>query len=202
MVCRAKYSAIGASMARSTASSAVVGDHSDQSWASRADASTPALLTRRVMSSKLGTRAFPPRSPNETKPSLAGQISWVRPRFAPRRQPRNPLAGNWGGAGMLAENGVSCMETSTRCGRPVQSPVNAANAASGPVWAYPDGSVHRTGARSGSPVQYMLALAAITPRSLACQPARGPVPPNAGTLTHTPSGATAGSPVSLPGHPG
>ena len=57
---------------------------------------------------------------------------------------------------------------------PLHSAVSAANAASGPVCAYAVGSVQRTGARSGSPVQYMFPVAAITPRSEARHAARGP----------------------------
>ncbi len=75
---------------------------------------------------------------------------------------------------MLATSTTSCIDTSTRCGRPVHSAVSAANAASGPVCAYAVGSVQRTGARSGSPVQYMFPVAAITPRSEAVHAARGP----------------------------
>ena len=48
-------------------------------------------------------------------------------------------------------------------------------AASGPTWDQAVGSVQRTGARSGSPVQYMFPVDAMTPRSLAFQPRPGPV---------------------------
>src|SRR5258708_24805460 len=103
---------------------------------------------------------------------------------------------------MLAIDTVSCIETSTTCGRPLASAVNAAMAASGPVWAYPESSVQRTGARSGSPVTYMLPLAAITPRSVAFQPARGPVRPNGVTHTHTLCGASGTGTSIEPGQPG
>ena len=97
---------------------------------------------------------------------------------------------------------ASCADTSTCWGRPDASAVSAAIAASGPTWAQPVGSVHRTGGRSGSPVQYMLPVDAMTPRSPAFQPACGPVQPNGVTETHTACGATAGSTSSAPGHPG
>ena len=87
------------------------------------------------MSSRLGTRALPPRSPNDTNPSFVSQISRVRPMLAPRRTPRNRFWGKRAGEPMLALNTVSCIDTSTRCGRPVRSAVNAAKAASGPVCA-------------------------------------------------------------------
>src|SRR5680860_392587 len=103
---------------------------------------------------------------------------------------------------MLATKTTSCIETSTRWGSPDASAVSAANAVSGPVWAYADGSLHRTGGRSGSPVQYMFPLAAITPRSDPRQRARGPTRPNGVTLTHTASGARSGSSTSAPGKPG
>ena len=106
------------------------------------------------------------------------------------------------GLPMLALKTVSCIETSTTWGRPVHSAVIAASAASGPVWPYPEGSVQRTGARSGSPVQNMLALAAITPRSEARQPACGPDDPKGVTRTHTACAARAGSSTSAPGKPG
>ena len=70
-------------------------------------------------SSRLGTRALPPRSPNDTKPSRVGQISRVRPMFAPRREPRNPVCGKRAGVAMFATSTTSCIETSTRCGAPV-----------------------------------------------------------------------------------
>ena len=135
MVWRAKYSAMGASTARRTASSALLGDQVDQSWASSAAPSTPASATRRVMSVKLGTRALPPRSPKDTNPSFVGQISRVRPMLAPRRTPRNPVWGKRAGVPMFATKTVSCMERSTRWGWAVQRAVKAANAASGPVCA-------------------------------------------------------------------
>ena len=182
----------GASRRRS-----VLGENVDQSIACKAGVST-----RRVRVSRLGTRALPPRSPKLTNPSRVGQISRVRPMFAPRRMPRNPVCGKRAGVAMFATSTTSCIETSTRCGRPLASPVSAANAVSAPTCAYPDGSVHRTGSRSGSPVQYMLPLAAMTPRSDARQSARGPVSPNGVTLTQTAAGASAGSSVHAPGKPG
>ena len=39
----------------------------------------PSSTTTREIVSRLGTRALPPRSPNDTKPSSVGQISRVRP---------------------------------------------------------------------------------------------------------------------------
>src|SRR3979411_2282833 len=66
---------------------------------------------------------------------------------------------------MLATNTTSCIEMSMRCGEPDASAVSTAKAVSAPTCAYPDGSVHRTGGRSGSPVAYMFPLAAMTPRS-------------------------------------
>ena len=47
----------------------------------------PSAATSFVISSRLATRALPPRRPNDTKPSRVGQISRVRPMLAPRREP-------------------------------------------------------------------------------------------------------------------
>src|SRR5580698_54215 len=97
---------------------------------------------------------------------------------------------------------ASCAETSTTWGRPEARPVRAAMAASGPTWDQAVGSVQRTGARSGSPVQYMFPVEAMTPRSPAFHPERGPSPPKAVTLTHTAPGAVDGSTTRAPGQPG
>ena len=73
------------------------------------------------MSSRLGTRALPPRSPKDTKPSFVGQISRVRPMLAPRRAPRKPVCWNRAGrAHVGAEHGLLHRDRSTRWGRPVQ----------------------------------------------------------------------------------
>ena len=89
-----------------------------------------------AISSRLATRALPPRNPNDTKPSFVGQISRVRPMFAPRRAIRGtPVFANCAGATMLATSTTSCIETSTCCGTPDHSAVSAANAASGPECA-------------------------------------------------------------------
>jgi hypothetical protein len=48
----------------------------------------------------------------------------------------------------------------------------------------------------------MFPLDAVTPRSDARQPARGPELPNGVTLTHTASGARSGSTANEPGKPG
>src|SRR5580658_1215082 len=75
-------------------------------------------------------------------------------------------------------------------------------AASGPTCDHAVGSVHRTGARSWSPVQYMFPVDAMTPRSPAFHPAFGPVSPNEVTLTQTVWAAVPGSTVRAPGHRG
>src|SRR5438876_11154319 len=98
--------------------------------------------------------------------------------LAPRRDPRTPLLAKLEIATMFAVTTTSGMETSTRCATPENNAVSAANAASPPVCAYPDGCVQRTGARSGSPVEYILPLEARTPRSDARQAERGPLRPN------------------------
>src|SRR5256886_13410250 len=103
---------------------------------------------------------------------------------------------------MLATNTTSCIEMSMRCGEPDASAVSTPNAVSAPTCAYPDGSVHLTGGRSGSPVAYMFPLAAMTPRSDARQPACGPVPPNGVTRAQTAPEARAGSRSNVPGKPG
>ena len=103
---------------------------------------------------------------------------------------------------MLATNTTSCIEMSMRFGEPEASAVSTANAVSAPTCAYPDGSLHRTGGRSGSPVAYMFPLDAITPRSDARQPACGPVAPNGVTRAQTAREARAGSRSNVPGKPG
>jgi hypothetical protein len=188
-------------MAFSSSSDAVVCEKSRQSRSARARASIPSSTARRVSVSRLGTRALPPRRPNDTQPSLHGQISRVRPMLAPRRAPRSPVFGNDASPTMFETNTTSCIDTSTRCGAPDASAVSTANAVSAPTCAYPDGSLQRTGGRSGSPVAYMFPLDAMTPRSEARQPARGPVRPKGVTLTQIASGARAGSSSSAPGKP-
>src|SRR5579863_1898569 len=140
----------------------------------------------------LATRAFPPRSPKDTNPSWQGQISRVIPTLAPERLPRILVRGNRPTWPIDAIITASCAETSTTWGRPEARALNVATTASGPTWAQAVGSVHRTGARSGSPVQYMFPVDAMTPRSLALQLARGPSTPNGVTRTHTASGARPG----------
>ncbi len=72
---------------------------------------------------------------------------------------------------------ASWADTSTNWGRPEARALRVAMAASGPTWAHAVGSVQRTGARSGSPVQYMFPVEAMTPRSLAIHAGPGPVEP-------------------------
>ncbi len=150
----------------------------------------------------LGTLALPPRRPNDTNPSAQGQISRVMPTLAPDRLPRTPVRGNRPTWPIEAIITASWAETSTTWGRPEASALSAATAASGPTWDQAVGSVQRTGARSGSPVQYMFPVDAMTPRSLARHRARGPSDPKGVTRTHAASGARAGSSSRAPGHPG
>ncbi len=75
-------------------------------------------------------------------------------------------------------------------------------AVSGPTCAQAVGSVQRTGGLSGSPVQYMFPVEAMTPRSVAFHADRGPSSPNGVTETHTALGAAPGSTAIEPGHPG
>src|SRR6266540_3102171 len=189
-------------MALSSSSGAVTCENALQSRSVSAEATMPSSTTSRVSVSRLGTRAFPPRSPKDTHPSLHGQISRVRPMLAPRRAPRCPVFANSASPTMLATNTTSCIETSTRSGAPEASAASTAYAVSPPTCAYPDGSLHRTGGRSGSPVAYMFPLAAITPRSDARHPERGPVRPNGVTLAQTACGAVSGSRSKAPGNPG
>ena len=190
----AKYAATADSIAASSSSLAVFWLKVLQSRPTSASApGVPASETSLVRISRLGIRALPPRRPNDTKPSSVGQISRVRPMLAPRRLPRAPVSAKPATATMFATSTTSCIDTSTRCGKPVASAVIAANAASGPECAYAVGSVHRIGARSGSPVVYMFPDAAIAPRSDTSQPARGPSLPSGEIRTHTASGARAGS---------
>src|SRR4030081_2975055 len=81
---------MGASMARSSSSVTVLWLYAAQSRSLSAGSPSPASSRRRVISWRLGTRAFPPRSPNDTKPSAHGQISRVRPTAGPDRRPRKP----------------------------------------------------------------------------------------------------------------
>ena len=98
--------------------------------------------------------------------------------------PRNPVCGKRAGVAMFATSTTSCIDTSTRCGAPARTARSAPRTRPpGPVCAYAVGSVQRTGARSGSPVQYMFPVAAITPRSEARHAARGPSSPN-GVIAH------------------
>src|SRR5713226_2243725 len=189
-------------MARNSSSETLLWLYVDQSRSVTAGAARPTSVTNRVMVCRLAILALPPRRPKETNPSAHGQISRLRPTDAPVLRPRSPARAKRGTAAMFATITASCIDTSTRCGRPLASAVNAATATSGPTWAYPDGSVQRTGARSGSPVANMLPLAAITPRSDARQPALGPSDPNGVTTTHTESGASCGSASMVPGQPG
>src|SRR5262249_60162696 len=99
---------------------------------------------------------------------------------------------------MLATRTTSCIETSTRSGSPDASAASTAYAVSPPTWAYPVGSVQRTGGRSGAPVAYMFPLDALTPRSEAPQPDPGPGRPNGGTPTPTAPGARAGASADAP----
>ncbi len=162
----------------------------------------PSSSTSRVMVCRFLTLALPPRSPKDTNPSWHGQISRVMPTFAPERLPRILVRGKRPTCPIDAIITASWADTSTTWGRPEASALNAATTASGPTWAQAVGSVHRTGARSGSPVQYMFPVDAITPRSLALHAARGPSDPNGVTRTHTAPGAAAGSRSSAPGQPG
>ena len=67
MVWREKYSATGASIALSSSSVVVAGEKWVQSRAVSASApGMPSAARRAVRSCRLGTRAFPPRSPNDT----------------------------------------------------------------------------------------------------------------------------------------
>src|SRR4051794_31827500 len=85
---------------------------------------------------------------------------------------------------MLATSTTSCSDTSTSSGRtPDATAVSTANAVSDAPCAYAALPAHRTGARSGSPVQYMFPDDAITPRSDACHDERGPLDPNGVTTT-------------------
>src|SRR3954452_14288447 len=85
---------------------------------------------------------------------------------------------------MLETSTTSCSDTSTSSGRtPDASALNAANAVSDAPCAYAALPADRTGARSGSPVQYMFPDAAITPRSEARHDDRGPDDPNGVTVT-------------------
>ena len=148
------------------------------------------------------TLALPPRRPKETNPSAQGQISRVMPTLAPDRLPRIWVRGKRPTWPIEAIITASWAETSTIWGRPEASAVSVATTASGPTWDQAVGSVQRTGARSGSPVQYMLPVDAITPRSVARHRARGPSDPKGVTRTHTASGARAGSISRAPGHRG
>ena len=126
MVWREKYSATAVAIAPSSASVAVFWLKVSQSWLVSASAGMPSSTTSFVTVSRLATRALPPRSPNDTKPSSAGQISRVRPMFAPRRLPRLPVFGKFAGATMFATSTTSCIDTSTRCGTPVHNALKAA----------------------------------------------------------------------------
>src|SRR4051812_12378362 len=85
---------------------------------------------------------------------------------------------------MLATSTTSCSDTSTSSGRtPDASALNAANAVSDAPCAYAALPADRTGARSGSPVQYMFPDDAITPRSDARHDERGPCNPKGVTAT-------------------
>ena len=162
------------------------GSTSLQSCASSADASMPSAATSFVIISSVGMRALPAPQPERDptvgrRPDLAGPLALrAEPTCRVSRSSAKP-AGN----AMFATSTHSCIERSMRCGCPVHSAVSTANAASPPVCAYPDGSVHRTGGRSGLPVGYMFPLLARTPRSDARHEARGPVRPNGVTLSHT-----------------
>ena len=127
---RAKYAATSRSIAASVSSSVVFGENVSQSTDR-----TISVSTSPVRVSRLARRALPPRRPKLTKPSRVGQISRVLPMFAPRRTPRNPVRGNVAGVAMLATAITSCIDTSICCGRPLASPVSAANAVSAAAWA-------------------------------------------------------------------
>ena len=135
----------------------------------------PSSATSRVMVCMLATRALPPRRPKDTNPSPHGQISRVIPTLAPERLPRFLVRGKRPTCPIEAIITASWAETSTTWGRPEASALKVATTASGPTWDHAVGSVHRTGARSGSPVQYMFPVDAITPRSVARQPRPGAV---------------------------
>ena len=73
--------------------------------------------------------------------------------LAPRRVPRNPVVGKRARRSPCSRRTRPPASTRRRAaGGPTPSAVSAANAVSGPACAYPDGSVQRTGGRSGSPV--------------------------------------------------
>src|SRR4051812_28801991 len=178
----AKYAPTDFSTAARSSASALFTSHADQSRGSSS-------ASFAIISSD-ATRALPPRRPNDTHPSRHGQISRVRPTFAPRRRPRFFDRAYRPAAPMFAIDTTSCIDTSTSTGRlPDASALIAANAASGAVCANAASPAQRTGGRSGSPVAHRLPEAAITPRSDARHDDRGPSAPNGVTLTQTAPGA-------------
>ena len=138
-VCRENHSPSGAWIASSSSSLALTLLNVVQSIVVSASApGTPSAIITSASLSQFFSRAAPPRTPYETKPSRVGQISRVRPMFAPMRCPRWPLSLNPAIADMFATNTISCIEQSTT--RPASpdfahSPLSAANATSPAVCA-------------------------------------------------------------------
>ena len=90
-------------------------------WGSTTTSPSPAASgCRRGGSAARGSRRAPCRRAARSSRSRrgVGQISRVRPMFAPRRAPRNPVSGKRAGVAMFATNTTSCIDTSTICGRP------------------------------------------------------------------------------------
>ena len=119
--------------------------------------------------------------------------------FAPRRLPRAPVFGElrrarpcWRRARPPASRGRRAAGVRSRARSSPRTRPRARSARSRSA------RCERIGARSGSPVQYMFPDAAITPRSDARQPERGPSLPNGEMRTHTACGARAGSSWCVP----
>ena len=135
--------------------------------------------------------------PVEAGPDLTGD-----PHARPRALALLPVFGDRPTWPMDAIITASWAETSTTWGRPEANALGRPPRPRGPTCDQAVGSVQRTGARSGSPVQYMFPVEAITPRSLARHRHRGPSAPNGVTWTQTAPGARAGSTSRAPGQPG
>ena len=176
-------------------------------WSSASAPGPSSAISSSVSCPRLRARALPPRRPNDTKPSRVGQISRVRPMFAPRRWPAEArLSGTPAIAHVRDEHDLLHRAASTPRAAGAARPTARSAPRTRPrrrCARSPTARCTRTGARSGSPVQYMFPLAAITPRSDARQAARGPSSAERRDAAPTPRAARAsGSTVHAPGKPG
>ena len=196
IVCDAKYSAIGASMARSSSSVTVFWLYSLQS---RAVSTSRAGRARK--GARGSARAPCRRAGRRRRSRLASARSHGCGRCSRRGDvPRKPVCGKRVGVVMLATSTTSCIDTSTDCGRSVHQRGERGEGGFGPGV--------RVRSRFGAPDRRAVGIArwrtcwrrrpSRRDRSRA-SPTRGPLAPNGVMRTQTALGAADGSSAMQPG---